>query len=106
MQSGNWSTHDVSTGRVGIVHGTWFATCRTGMIVVNITTMGGKVVPILPLFVRIGRRTIVLLLTTTCTTVIHGWLLWETTAVALTATIATVVVGERALLLSRGIAAA
>jgi hypothetical protein len=67
--------------------------------------MGGTVVPILPPFVRIGRRTNVLLLTTIRTAVIHGWLLWETTAVALTATIALVMNGERALLLSGGIAA-
>jgi hypothetical protein len=80
------------------MHGTWFATCCTGVIVVNITTMGVTVVPILPPFAGIGRRTNVLLLTTTCIVVIHGWLLWETMVVALTTTIALVVVGERALL--------
>ncbi len=74
-------------------------------IVVNITTMGVTVVPIFPMFVGSG-RTNVLLLTTAHTTVIHGWLLWVTTAVALTATIVLVVVGEHALLLSGGIAAA
>ncbi len=47
-----------------------------------------------------------LLLTTTRTAVSHGWLLWETTAVALTTTIALVVIGERTLLLSGGIGAA
>ncbi len=46
-----------------------------------------------------------MMLTTTRAAVIHGWLLWETTAVALTATIVLVVVDEHALLLSRGIAA-
>ncbi len=40
------------------------------------------------------------------TAVIHGWLLWETMAIALTLTIALVVVGEHALLLSRSVAAA
>jgi hypothetical protein len=93
-------------GRVGVAHGTWFAAHCTGVIVLNTATMGGTLVPILPPFVRIERRTNVLLLTTTRTAVIHGWLLWETTAVALTATIALVVVGEHALLLSRGVAAA
>ncbi len=67
--------------------------------------MGVTVVPILPPFVGIG-RTNVLLLTTTRTVVIDGWLLWETTVVALTATIVLVVVGERALLLSRSVAPA
>ncbi len=88
------------------MHGTWFATQCTGVIVVNITTMGVTVALILPSFVGIGRRTNVLLLTTTRTTVTHGWLMWKTTAVALTATIALVVVGEHALLLSGGVAAA
>jgi hypothetical protein len=88
------------------VHGTWFATCYTGVIVVNITTMRGTVVPILPPFLRIGRRTIDLLLTTTPAAVNHGWLLWETMAVALTTTVALVVVDECALLLSGGVAAA
>jgi hypothetical protein len=74
--------------------------------VVNITTMGVTVVPILPLFVGIGRRTNVLLLTTTRTAIIHGWLLWETPIIALISIIALVVVGERVLLLSRGVAAA
>jgi hypothetical protein len=45
-----------------------------------------------------------LLLTATRTTVIHTWLLWEPTAVGLTATVVLVVVGEHALLLSRGVA--
>ncbi len=67
--------------------------------------MGVTVIPILPTFVEMG-STNVLLLTTTRTAVIHGWLLWETTAIALTATVALVVVGERALLLSGHIAAA
>ncbi len=67
--------------------------------------MGVKVVPILLPFVGIG-RTNVLLLTTTHTAVIHVWLLRETMVVALTASIALVVVGECALLLSRGVAAA
>jgi hypothetical protein len=48
----------------------------------------------------------VLLLTTACTFVIHGWLLCETTAIALTTIIALIVVGKHALLLSGGIAAA
>ncbi len=60
--------------------------------------MGVTVVLFLLTFVRIG-RTNVLLLATIRTTVIHGRLLWETTAVALTATVALVVVGECALLL-------
>ena len=47
-----------------------------------------------------------LLLTATCTPVIHGLLLWETMAVALTTTVALVVVGEHALLLSGSLAAA
>ncbi len=84
---------------------TWFATCCTGVIVVNITTVGVTVVPILPPFVGIG-RTNILLLTTACTAIIYGWLLWETRTIALTATVALVVVGEGALLLSGGIAAA
>jgi hypothetical protein len=46
------------------------------------------------------------LLSPTCTAVIHGWLLWETTPIALTTIVAFVVIGERALLLSRGVAAA
>jgi hypothetical protein len=46
-----------------------------------------------------------LLLTATLTTKTHGWLLWETTAVALTTTKAFVVIGEHVLLLSGGIAA-
>jgi hypothetical protein len=44
-------------------------------------------------------------LTAARTAVTHGWLLWETMANALTTTIALVVVGERALLLSGGVAA-
>ncbi len=87
------------------MHGTWFATPPTVVIVVNITTMGVTVVTILPPFVGIG-RTNVLLLTATRTTVVHGWLLWETMVVALTATVALVVVGECVLLLSGGIATA
>ncbi len=75
------------------------------MIAVNITTVGVTVVPILPPFIGIG-RTNVLLLTTTHTTVIHGWWLWEPTAVALTTTVALVVVDERMFLLSGGIGAA
>jgi hypothetical protein len=73
------------------------------VIVVNITTMGGTVVPILPPFVGIG-RTNVLLLITARTTVIHGWLLLKTTGIALTATVVIVVVDKHALLLSGGIA--
>ncbi len=96
---------DVGADSIGVVHGTWFATQCTDVIVVNITTMGVTVVPILPPFAGIGRMH-VLLLTTTRTDVIHGWLLWETTVVALTTTVALVVVVERALLLSGGIAAA
>jgi hypothetical protein len=87
------------------MHRIWFATRHTDVIGVNITIVGMTVVPIIPLFVGIG-RTNVLLLTTTCTAVIHGWLSWETTAIALTATIALVVVGEHALLLSGDIATA
>ncbi len=67
--------------------------------------MGVTVVPILPMIVGIG-RTNVLLLTTTFTTVIHGWLLWKTTVYVLTTTVALVVVGEHALLLSGDITAA
>jgi hypothetical protein len=87
------------------VHRTWFDARHTDVIVINTTTVGVTVVPILPPLVEIGRMN-VLLLTTTRTAVIHGWLLWETTAVALTATIALVVVGGYALFLSRGVAAA
>jgi hypothetical protein len=87
------------------VHKTWFATHCTGVIVVNITTVGVTVVPILTPFVGI-ERTNVLLLTTTCTTV-NSWLVdVGNTAVALTATVVLVVVGERAVLLSGGITAA
>ncbi len=96
VHSSNQSAHDVGAACVGVVHRTWFATRCTGVIVVNITTVGVTVAPILSPFVGIGRRTNVLLLTTTRTAIIHGWLLWETTAVALTATIALVVVGESA----------
>ncbi len=99
------STHDVGMGCIGVVHGTWFATLHTGVIVVNITTIGVTVVPILPPFVGIG-RTNTLLLTITRTAVSHVWLLWETMVVALTATIALVLGGECALLLSGGVAAA
>jgi hypothetical protein len=53
-----------------------------------------------------SRRTNCLLLAAARTAKTHGWFLWETTAVALTATIAFVVIGERAWLLSRGVAAA
>ncbi len=63
------------------------------------------VVPILPPFVGIGRMNI-LLLTTTSTAIIHGWLLWEPTAIALTTTIVLVVVGEHTLLLSGGVGTA
>ena len=87
------------------MHRTWFATRCTGVIVVNITTVGVTVVPNLPMFVGVG-RTIVLLLTTTRTTVIHPWLLRETMDVSMTAIVALVVISESALLLSRGIAAA
>jgi hypothetical protein len=75
------------------------------VIVINITTVRVTVVPILSTFVGSGRMNH-LLLTGAGTTVIYGWLLWETTAIALTSNIALVVVGERALLLSRGIATA
>jgi hypothetical protein len=105
MHSGNRSTYDVGMARVRVVHRTWFATCDTGVIVVNITTVGVTVIPILPMFVGSG-RTNDLLLTAARTVVIHGWLLWETTAIALPTTIACVVVGEHALLLSRGVATA
>ncbi len=64
--------------------------------------MGVTVVPILPMFGGSG-RTKCLLVVDTHTTKTHGWLLWETTAVALTAPSAFVVIGERALLLSGGI---
>ncbi len=56
-------------------------------------------------FVGIGRMN-VLLLTTTRTAVVHGWLLWETMAIGLTTTVALVVIGECDLLLSGGITAA
>jgi hypothetical protein len=105
MHSGNGSAHAVGAGPVGVVHGTWFATCHTGVIAINITTMRVTEVPILQPFVGIG-RTNVLLLTTTHIAVIHGLVLWETMVVALTTTVALVVVHERALLLSGGIAAA
>jgi hypothetical protein len=61
------------------------------------------VVTILLTFVGVERMN-VLLLTTTRTTLIHGWLLWETTAVSMSAIVALVVVGEHAMLLSGGIA--
>ncbi len=105
VHSVNQSAHDVGAACIGVVHRTWFVTPCTGVTVVNITTVGVTVVPILPTFVGIG-RTNVLLLTTARTAVIHGWLLWETTVVALTVTIALVVAGEHALLLSGGIAVA
>jgi hypothetical protein len=105
VHSSNHSAHDIGAACVRVVHRTWFATHCTGVIVVNITTVGVTVVPILPTFVGSG-RTNNLLLTATHTTVIHGWLLWETMAFALTATIVLVVVGEHVLLLSGGIAAA
>jgi hypothetical protein len=69
------------------------------VIVVNITTIGATVVPNLRKFVGNG-RTKCLLLAAAHTAKTHGWLLWETTAVALTATIAFVVIGKPALLLS------
>jgi hypothetical protein len=90
---------------LGLCIGPWFAAHHTGVIVVNITTVEVTLVPILPTFVGIGRMN-VLLLTTAHTAIIHGWFLWETTAVALTTTIAHIVVGERVLLLSGGIATA
>jgi hypothetical protein len=102
---GNRSAHDAVAACIRIVYMTWLVTRCTGVIVVSITTMGVTVVPILPMFVGSG-RTNYLLLTTARTAVIHGWLLWETTAIALTATVALVVVCECALLLSGGIAAA
>ncbi len=64
------------------------------MIVINITTVGVTVLLILSMFVGSGRTNDLL------------WLLWETTAVALTATVALVVVGEHVLLLSGGVGAA
>jgi hypothetical protein len=89
VNSGNQSTHDVGA----------FATHPTGVIVVNITTMRVTVVPILPTCVGSGRMKS-LLLATARTAKTHGWLLWETTAVALTITVAFIVIGERALLLN------
>ncbi len=106
VHSGDRSAHDVGAACVWVVHRTWFATRHTGVIVINITTVGMTVVPILPLFVGIGRRMNALLLTTTRTAVVHGWLLWESTAVALTANVVLVVVGEHTLLLSRSVGAA
>ncbi len=105
MHSGNQSAHDVGATHVRVVRRSWFATRYIGVIVINITTVGVTVIPILPTFIGIG-RTNYLLLTAARTAKTHGWLLWETTAVALTATIAFVVIGEHALLLSGGIAAA
>ncbi len=74
----------------------------TGVSVINITAVGVTFIPILPMLVGSG-RTKGLLLAATRITKTHGWLLWGTTAAILTATIAFVVVVERALLLSRGI---
>ncbi len=107
VHSGNQSAHDVGAGCIRVVHRSWFATHCTDVIVVNITTMGVTVVPILQMFVGSG-RTDCLMLTTTRTTKTHGWLLWlwETMAIALTTTIVFVVIGECALLLSGGVAAA
>jgi hypothetical protein len=53
--SGDQYAHDVGTARGRVVHRTWFATCCTGVIVVNITAKGVTVVPILPTFVGSGR---------------------------------------------------
>ena len=105
VHSGNHFAHDVGVACIRVVHRTWFATRCTGVIVINITTVRVTVVPILSTFVGSGRMNH-LLLTAAGTTVIHGWLLWETTAIALTSNVALVVVGECALLLSRGVATA
>jgi hypothetical protein len=105
VHSRDQSAHDVGAACVRVVHRFWFATRCTGVIVVNITTMGVTAVPILPTFVGSGRR-MCLLLAAARTAKTHGWLLMETMAIALTSTIASVVIGDQALLLSGGIAAA
>ncbi len=104
MHSGDQSAHDVGAAQVRVVHRSWFATHCTGVIVVHITTMGITVVPIFPMFVGSGRM-YCLLLAAVLTTKTHG-LLWETTAIALTPTIVFAVIGERALMLSGGVAVA
>ncbi len=105
MHSGDQSTYDVGVACGRVVHRSWFVIYCTGVIVVNITTMGLTEFPILPMFVGSG-RTKYLLLAAACTAKTHGWLLWETMAVALTTTIAFIAIDKCALLLSRGIAAA
>jgi hypothetical protein len=75
------------------------------VIVVKITTVGVTVVPILPTFVGSGWMKC-LLLAAINTAKTHGWLLWETMAIALIATIPLFMIGEHALLLSGGVAAA
>ncbi len=105
VHSGNQSPHDVGMARIRVVRRSWFATRWTGVIVVNFTTVVLTVVPILPTFVGSG-RTKCLLLAAARTAKTHDWLLWETTAIVLTATVVFVVIVERALLLSGGIAAA
>ncbi len=107
MHSGDRSAHDHDVGAacIRVVRRSWFATHCTGVIVINITIIRVTVVPNLPTFVESGRK-FFLLLTATCTAETHGWLLWDTTAIALTATIVLVVICECVLLLSGGIAAA
>jgi hypothetical protein len=105
VHSGNQSAHDVGVNCIRVVRRSWFGTCRTSVIVVNITTVGVTVVPILSTFVGSARINY-LMLTTARAAKIHGWLLWETTVVALTATIVFVVIDERALLLSGVVATA
>ncbi len=101
----NRSAHDVGAARVRVVSRSWFATHCTGVIVVKITTVGVTVVPILPTFVGSGWMKC-LLLAAINTAKTHGWLLWETMAIALIATIPLFMIGEHALLLSGGVAAA
>jgi hypothetical protein len=67
------TAHDVGAAQVRVVHRSWFATCLTGVIVINITTMGVKVVLILPMFEESG-RTNYLLLAADHTAKTHGWL--------------------------------
>jgi hypothetical protein len=45
MHSSNRSANDVGAACIRVVLRTWFAICCTGVIVVNITTVGVTVIP-------------------------------------------------------------
>jgi hypothetical protein len=87
------------------VRGSWFATRCTGVSVINITALVVTVLPILPTLVK-SVKTEGLLLAAARITKTHGWLLWDTAAAVLTATIVFVVsvaIVEPVLLLNRGV---